>query len=65
MHLQKKVHGGERGGKRGWWLKPFLLIAPLSSFFKKIRNSTSRKGIILALFIVVPEVAPGFIFKYA
>jgi len=39
--------------------KPFLLIAPLSSFFlKKIRNSTSRKEIILALFTVVPKVAP-------
>jgi hypothetical protein len=38
--------------------KPFLLIAPLSIFFKKIRNSTSRKEIILALFTVVPKVTP-------
>ena len=36
--------------------KPFLLIAPLSTF--KIINSTSRKEIILALFTVVPKVSP-------
>ena len=68
---KKKLHGGLRCATRGWRLKYksrtqsvdfrlFLLIAPLSTFLKKIRNSTSRKEIILALFTVVPKVSPVY-----
>jgi len=45
MHLQKNLHGGLRGEKRGWWLKVLLRFYPRNSIGVNHRGYSGCSGL--------------------